>query len=495
MAKIVVVGGGICGLGASMMMARRGHEVTVIERNAEEPPDSIEKAWEAWERPGVAQFRMGHWFMARFHQIIKTELPDLIPQFDAVGALRVNPMTAGMPDTLTDRTPRDDDDQFDVITGRRPVFEWVVSRAAASERNVEIRRGVGVNGLLTGPPVAGDIPHVIGVRTDAGEEIAADLVVDAGGRRSAFASWLAAIGAKPFFEESEDSGFRYYGRYFAARPGGRDTVPTLPTLALLGTVAILALPADNDTWMLGVVTAAKDKALYALTDEHAWSSVIAATPAIAPFLEGDAITEIETMMAIPDRYRRFVVDGQPVATGITAIADAWAATNPMRGRGVSMGFLQAQLMIDQLDKLDDPTAFAHAVDAVTEAEAAPHYHGTVELDRTMRDAFEREVQGLPAPPPAATDDPGAAIQAAFFSMVPFDPDAWRAFIKIVNLLELPMNAVATEPLFSKVLAYDGEIMNPMEGEGPSRDELLAIAASAKSVAGNVTRWDDLAATS
>jgi hypothetical protein len=58
-----------------------------------------------------------------------------------------------------------------------------------------------------------------------------------------------------------------------------------------------------------------------------------------------------------------------------------------------------------------------------------------------------------------------------------------------------MNAVATEPLFSKVLAYDGEIMNPMEGEGPSRDELLAIAASAKSVAGNVTRWDDLAATS
>ena len=64
------------------------------------------------------------------------------------------------------------------------------------------------------------------------------------------------------------------------------------------------------------------------------------------------------MVAIPDRYRRFVVEGQPVATGIAAIADACAATNPMRGRGVSMGFMHAECLIVPWSHLDDPVEFA-----------------------------------------------------------------------------------------------------------------------------------------
>ena len=493
MAKIVVVGGGICGLGASMMMARRGHEVTVLERNPEEPPETIEKAWDAWDRGGVAQFRMGHWFMARFHQIVKAELPDLLPKFEAVGALKVNVALDSMPPTVEDRSRRDDDDQFDVLTGRRPVFEWVVARAAANEPNVEIRRGVGVSELITGTSVIDGVPHVVGVRTETGEEIAADLVIDAGGRRSAFGAWLKAIGGRAFFEESEDSGFRYYGRYFERAPGGR-SAPITPMLAALGSVAVIALPADNETWMVGVITSAKDKQLYTLTDEAVWERVVAATPMVAPYLDGEPITPIETMMAIPDRYRRFVVDGQPVATGITAIGDAWAATNPMRGRGVSMGFMQAKIVIDNLGLLDDPVAFANAVDAATEAEVTPYYRDTVQLDREMRDAFDREVRGEPAP---ATDpnDPIAAMQSKFFGLAITDPDAWRGLMKIVHILDHPMNVVATEPILSKVMAFDGDIANPFNAaEGPTRDELVAMAASAKSAAGPVIRWDELDAT-
>ena len=487
MAKIVVVGGGICGLGASMMMARRGHEVTVLERNPEEPPDTIDAAWDAWDRPGVAQFRMGHYFMAKFHRVIDAELPDLVPQFEAAGALRINPVRDALPPTIDDRAPRPDDDQFNVITGRRPVFEWVVARAAANEPGLDLRRGVGVAGLLTGPSAIADVPHVVGVRTETGEELSADLVIDAGGRRSAFASWLQAIGARPFYEESEDSGFRYYGRYYKAGAGGWPA-PPVPTLAVLGSTALLALPADNDTWMVGVVTSGRDKALYGLTDVHAWEQVLAATPSIAPFLDGTPITEVETMMAIPDRYRRFVVEGQPVATGITAVADAWAATNPMRGRGITMGFMHAQCVSNNLTVLDDPAAFAHAVDTVTEAELAPHYHATVAIDRDLRDAFEREIDGTPSTPPDP-DDPIAAMQAKFFSLIPFDADAFRGFIKIVNLLDIPMNVVANDPVLSKVLAYDGPIINPMEADGPSRQRLVDIAATGKSVAGPVQRWD------
>ena len=58
-----------------------------------------------------------------------------------------------------------------------------------------------------------------GVRTGDGEEIAADLVVDVTGRRSPMARWLADIGAAPAAEETEDSGFVYYGRHFRSPDG------------------------------------------------------------------------------------------------------------------------------------------------------------------------------------------------------------------------------------------------------------------------------------
>ena len=61
MARIVVLGAGVCGLAAGLMLRRDGHEVTVLERDAAPTPDSIEDAWEHWERTGVAQFRQAHY--------------------------------------------------------------------------------------------------------------------------------------------------------------------------------------------------------------------------------------------------------------------------------------------------------------------------------------------------------------------------------------------------------------------------------------------------
>ena len=36
--RILIIGGGICGLGAALLLARDGHEVTVLERDAEPIP-------------------------------------------------------------------------------------------------------------------------------------------------------------------------------------------------------------------------------------------------------------------------------------------------------------------------------------------------------------------------------------------------------------------------------------------------------------------------
>jgi hypothetical protein len=76
-----------------------------------------------------------------------------------------------------------------------------------------------------------------------------------------------------------------------------------------------------------------DQPLKRLREPDRWTSLVQACPLHAHWLDGDPITEVTTMSGILDRHRRLVIDGQPVATGIALLADAWACTNPSQGRG------------------------------------------------------------------------------------------------------------------------------------------------------------------
>ncbi|MDQ3902007.1 MAG: tryptophan 7-halogenase, partial [Actinomycetota bacterium] len=96
-----------------------------------------------------------------------------------------------------DRSPRPDDDATQTITGRRPIVEAVVAAAAEDQPRVTVRRGVRISGLLPGPVALAGVPHVAGVTTSSGEQLAADLVIDAMGRRSPSPAWLATLGARP----------------------------------------------------------------------------------------------------------------------------------------------------------------------------------------------------------------------------------------------------------------------------------------------------------
>ncbi len=191
MAEIVVTGGGVGGLVAAMVLAEDGHDVTLLERDAAEPSAPSE-AWEDWERRGVNQFRLLHFFQPRFRIDLERELPRVVKALEAAGALRMSPI-GGAPVEMTGGV-RPGDGDFETVTGRRPVVEAVLAAAALATPGLTVRRGVAVGGLVAGAQAVRGVSHVTGVRTTEGEEIAADLVVDATGRRSPLPDWLESVG-------------------------------------------------------------------------------------------------------------------------------------------------------------------------------------------------------------------------------------------------------------------------------------------------------------
>src|SRR5688572_30178999 len=103
--NVLIVGSGICGLGTALLLARDGHHVTLLERDANPLPDSPEAAWDDWQRKGVPQFRQPHNFMPGLRLLLEKELPDVQDLLARSGAGRydlINPL----PPFFTDRTPR-----------------------------------------------------------------------------------------------------------------------------------------------------------------------------------------------------------------------------------------------------------------------------------------------------------------------------------------------------------------------------------------------------
>lgn len=109
------------------------------------------------------------------------------------------------------------------------------------------------------------------------------------------------------------------------------------------------------------------------------------------------------MGGIIDRYRRFVVDGVPVATGIVSLGDSWACTNPSLGRGITMGLMHALGTVEVVQQqLNDPLAFTLAQDSMTETRVTPWYRNTVEFDRTRIAGFNALIEGRPEPEPTGS---------------------------------------------------------------------------------------------
>jgi 2-polyprenyl-6-methoxyphenol hydroxylase-like FAD-dependent oxidoreductase len=446
--------------------------VTVLERDAAPAPDSSEQAWTTWERAGVAQFRQPHNFMPGLRRLLEAELPDIQERLRRSGAARFD-LVHPLPSFLPDREARPIDDLLWTWTARRPVGEWVFAQAAREERRLTIRRGVRVAELTTADGVISGVPHVTGVRTTDGEELGADLVVDATGRQSCSPAWLAAIGARPVYEEQADSGFTYYTRYFHGALPERVGAILTP----FESMTLLTLPGDNDTWSVTIFTATGDQLLKQLRHEPLWTKAVASCPLHAHWLNGEPITPVLAMSGIVDRYRRFVVDGSPVATGFAAVADAAACTNPSAGRGLTVGFLHARCLRDALRTTGgDPRALVEEFDRKTESEIAAWYHAQVAVDRARFAQLEAARSGAAPPPPGELAQKIGALMMTMGT----DPDLFRAALEYIGTIT-PVQTILERPEVQQRIRVARNALQqatPPRVPGPDRKQLLAIIEEA-----------------
>ena len=470
--RILIIGGGICGLGAALLLARDGHDVTVLERDAGPIPESPQQAWDDWKRPGVAQFRQPHNFMPGLRVILEAELPDVQALLGRSGASKFD-FANPRPPSLDDQGPRPIDEKLWTLTARRPLGEWVFADTARREPRVTIRRDVRVRQLTTGTAAIAGTPHVTGVRTESGEALHADLVVDATGRQSPAPDWLRAIGSRAPIEEQADSGFVYYTRYFR----GVQPVRLGPPLTPLGTLSLLTLPGDNGTWSVTIFTATSDQPLKSLRHEEKWSAVIRACPIHAHWLAGEPITDVLAMAGIVDRCRGFMVEGSPVVTGFVAIADAWACTNPSAGRGLTVGFRHAVLLRDVLrNRRDDPRALVEEFHARTDSEIKPWYDAQMAVDRMRFAEMNALREGQPPPQPT---DPLAIRIRALLSTMATDADLFRAALEYIGTIT-PVQQILARPGLEERIREVRDTFTaapPPSIPGPNREQLLAIATA------------------
>jgi hypothetical protein len=271
------------------------------------------------------------------------------------------------------------------------------------------------------------------------------------------------------YAHGEECAFAYYTRYFRGR---ERPAPLAPPVSPVGTFMVLTLPGDNESWSVTLWAPSRDRPLKEFRDPEKFTRVVRACPLHAHWLGGEPITGVLPMGGILDRYRRFAVDGEPVATGFAAVGDAWACTNPSAGRGLSVGLMHARRLRDVArSSLGDPRGFALEWDAVTESELAPWYWNQLAADQArlakldaVRDGRAAAVDTIPPLPP----EYDAAARAMMY-----DADVFRAVLETATCLALPQEVFARPGPWEKVEAVAGE---PLVIPGPSRSELLDLLA-------------------
>lgn len=315
-----VIGAGPGGMLTAFCLARRGIRVTVFERDDSAVPEDPRAAGN-WPRTGVPHLHQTHGFLGAFHSTLRKELPDLLEQLLGQGAevRDFGKMAADhgfSPEAGADVA---------VLLARRSTVEQVLRRAMAREEGITLRAGVGVDGILV------ERGRVRGVRAQ-GHDLAADIVIDASGRRSApWDRWYDVVG-----DNRGELAYitRMYRLADGAEPGPLSRVSGAGVIGD-GYHTVINVH-DNRTFSAVLACSPRDRELLRARDTGVFEQLMEWIPKTGPWTEeGRAVplSPPQVMSNMRNTARR-ISDKAP--QGFFAVGDALVTTDPSRGFGASM---------------------------------------------------------------------------------------------------------------------------------------------------------------
>jgi 2-polyprenyl-6-methoxyphenol hydroxylase-like FAD-dependent oxidoreductase len=440
----VVIGGSIAGLMAARVLSGHFERVTVIER------DSV--AANAAERRGAPQAAHIHALLLAGERVLSSLYTGFAAGLQQAGAV---PLRAGRDIAYflpggkayspggAMKAPRDLG--FDLYGASRALIEHCVREHTRRLPNVRLETATAHGLLCNGASIHG-------VRWEqAGRmgHLPTDLVVDAGGRGTRAAHWLAQLGFGPPPETVIGVDMAYASARFRLRDDDaeperqlvfRGPAPTHRRSAILGRI-------EGGLWHLTLAGRFGEDPPFDDAGFRAFARSLH-SPRLHQLIDGaERVGEI-VQYQFPTSVRRHYEQLPALPQRWLAVGDAICSFNPIYGQGMSVAALQCQALQRLL------AARASEFEAATALDGLAASFFALAAEPSQQAWTLAANQDFAFPQTRGTRPPGLAERAryaaALDSLIPEDPQVHRLLAEVVNLAR-PASALSDEPLRARVL--------------------------------------------